>query len=474
MFFAKVSLKRCEVAVARHFIHYKHEESERHITLRKLQLSVLIKCNYYYIAIFIVLASAMFQTLPFGRLHELTRINWFHVTPILLLPVFFPIRKYKLPPKSLLAFFAVLIGASIINIPQMGVSATALSYILDLYICIALMNLPERFDLKKLLSIGQMAAVILMVAMLFKIILYRNYLLTYPNYQEDIFHPTDMPWFFYGGSNIEASWFAIFGALVVTRPKLSSFYMAFSWLVSLIYASRAGLVACAIVTVWMIIHASSKIRFSFCVILILTVGYLSFYKLPLINSTALLSVSDTREPDVENMQLLKGSPLIRTATFYRKDENGNIIEYHLDPRLETIGKDPGSNGRIKMWKLVPEAFFERPWGYGAGNAIAALQKVSPETSFRESNVHNLIFQFLLDSGIVGAGIYLYMMLKFLIHNLKDKIVQCPYAAFVGTYMLLGMIQFQGSDVCVYLILGFYFAARSKKREISLRKQEAFL
>jgi hypothetical protein len=336
------------------------------------------------------------------------------------------------------------------------------------------MNLPERFDLKKLLSIAQMAAVILMVAMLFKIILYRNYLLTYPNYQKDVFHPTDMPWFFYGGSNIEASWFAIFGALVATRSKLSSFYLAFSWLVSLVYASRAGLAACAVITVWMIIHASSKIRFSFCVILILTVGYLSFYKLPLVNSTAFLSVSDTRKINMENMQILEGSPLIRTTTFSKMDENGNIIKSQIAPRLETIGKDPGSNGRIKMWKLVPEAFFEQPWGYGAGNALAALQKLSPGTSFRESNVHNLIFQFLLDGGILGAGIYLYMMLKFSIYNLKDKMVQCPYAAFIGTYMLLGMIQFQGADVCVYLILGFYFAARSKKREISLRKQEAFL
>ena len=111
---------------------------------------------------------------------------------------------------------------------------------------------------------------------------------------------------------------------------------------------------------------------------------------------------------------------------------------------------------------MPQAFLDRPQGYGAGNAVKAIERFSGGIDFAEDNIHNLVLQFLLDGGALGAIVFVAISAVFGIVQLRDHLAKDPRAAFLAFFIILGMIQFQGPEICMFLVLALYLA---RKREM---------
>jgi len=139
----------------------------------------------------------------------------------------------------------------------------------------------------------------------------------------------------------------------------------------------------------------------------------------------------------------------------------NILNNIIN-RIINVGKDGGSQGRIRMWKYVIEAFANRPFGYGAGNAIKGIRNVAG-LWYDEDNVHNLFFQMLLDFGFIGGISYIYIVIEFIKNNIK-KILDNPFIMFILTYIIIGCIQFKGAELITFFMIGAYLAINSKKRK----------
>ena len=109
-----------------------------------------------------------------------------------------------------------------------------------------------------------------------------------------------------------------------------------------------------------------------------------------------------------------------------------------------------------------EAFEKRPFGYGAGNAIKGISGVSG-LWYDEDNVHNLLFQMILDFGFVGGIIYIYIIIDFIKNNIK-KILHNPFAMFIFTYIILGCIQFKGAELITFFLIGAFLTISNKERK----------
>lgn len=398
---------------------------------------------YYKAAIWLFMFAAVFQNICLIQLPNGLNIYPFHLTAILFLPVFFPVRRYKLPPWPLLLLLGILIITTLLNASDVGITSTILSYGLGAYYCTAFLNLPTKTenDEREYIQLLQSVLLILAAALVVKMLVFRPEILTFS--QSGRFHPA-IYCFFHGGCNLEASWTALFGVFFWKKPRTAAVYMAVAWVISILYASRAGVIACTMVTLWLLIHCRNKaysigrIVISLTLTVAVSIGFLFVYwKLPI----AGLALDEEMSTSAESI------------------EEPNWME---NMRLDTVGSDPGSRGRLMMWKLVPQAFLDRPQGYGAGNAVKAIERVSGGIDFAEDNIHNLVLQFLLDGGALGAIVFVAISAVFGIVQLRDHLAKDPRAAFLAFFIILGMIQFQGPEICMFLVLALYLA---RKREM---------
>jgi O-antigen ligase len=131
-----------------------------------------------------------------------------------------------------------------------------------------------------------------------------------------------------------------------------------------------------------------------------------------------------------------------------------MLNPYLIERFLQIGNESGSLGRLKMWQYIYDAFATSPFfGYGAGNAIVAIENVS-NYDFWEDNVHNYYAQTLLDFGIVGFLIFLSVMCFVFIKELKRR-----FSNFLGGYILIfgiaSLVQFRGAEAIFWFVFGLY-------------------
>ena len=79
-------------------------------------------------------------------------------------------------------------------------------------------------------------------------------------------------------------------------------------------------------------------------------------------------------------------------------------------------------------------------------------------SFNESNLHFLVAQMFLDTGIIGGIAYLYLWIKFLITEFKYKF-NLRISLLLLIYFILSFIQFSGGETFFFCILGIYLNQR---------------
>ena len=254
-------------------------------------------------------------------------------------------------------------------------------------------------------------------------------------------HP-DVPSLAGGGLNIEATWLA-----------LSSFFMIGTVLfvpvtllaaaTSALYASRVGVVVAVMAIGAAVVYAWNRSRLN--------------------AQSAGSSVNSTRVYLRHAVVLLLASVtlalvavLVRTAKQYGEAT-------YVAERFSTIGDEPGSLGRLVLWRGGLRVFEENPLGVGAGNAVPVLRRVLG-VDVPEDNLHNIYLQHAVENGIPGL-----VALVLLAATIARRVVRSRFSdhllLFCAGYLVAGLIQFTGVDMMFWLAYGLQSGFASQATDV---------
>jgi O-antigen ligase len=124
---------------------------------------------------------------------------------------------------------------------------------------------------------------------------------------------------------------------------------------------------------------------------------------------------------------------------------------YVAQRFATIGNEPGSLGRMTLWRGGLRVFADYPLGVGVGNAVPTLRRVLG-VDVPEDNLHNIYLQHAVETGIPGL-----VALLVLAVSVARRVVATRFRdhllLFVAGYFVAGAIQFTGVDVLLWLVYG---------------------
>ncbi len=347
-------------------------------------------------------------------------LKFYHIFSLLFLPALFGIcgSFLTIPPKIVCLYFLWVFLISAFMIPIYGFGGL-FPYIWGAFITVTICSIGKKIELNSIISVFQKVAIIFLIMVCIKNFINKEAFIIFfinPNV-----HP-DIPTFSQGGVNLEATWIALFGFFF--KSKKGYIYLFISLLLSVLYTSRVGIILNFLYFCWLTYHI--------------------YLKNGILNIKTILAVSFI--VSILGIFFLF-SPLASTI-LNRIAESGDAEE-------------AGSRGRIAMWINFPEAFTNNVIGYGAGNAMLAIESVSGY-SFVEPNIHNTYMQNALDFGIFGLLIYIIIVLSFLFKERKSKFAN-PFAGALLGYIAASLIQFGGSENLLFILLGFYFVYLSKEK-----------
>ena len=219
-----------------------------------------------------------------------------------------------------------------------------------------------------------------------------------------------------GGPNLDASWLAL-GCFFMRKKPVKIAYWCWAALFSAIYFSRAGLIACGLYLIWALINDSDWRPNRKTIWIYLAFAAAAFVALV---ATGLFGVLLNRFTGASN--------------------HGDVLA-----------------GRGAMWSRAGEMFRDHPFGYGCGNAMRVMKQFYGFTSY-EDNMHNILLQFLIDEGLLGALWFLGLVVAFLIKEGRQRF-RHPLAGYFLVYLILGLVQYHGGEVQMQFILGVYLCTR---------------
>ncbi|MCL2249472.1 MAG: O-antigen ligase family protein [Oscillospiraceae bacterium] len=377
----------------------------------KIKLSEKNKSGSFIISTFFFFACIVNHTILLNVAGTFVSIQ--HLVAVSLFILAISRKKLILPNKYLLIFIFYAVVLSAIVAPTYGFDAYIIAYFFNLLLIISIMTIGADFSFAYWLTLVRRVAIVVIVLVSINTLLNFSAVVSVFRYGGRAF----MPSLFVGGINLDSSWIAMFSVFFLKRPK-GYFYFALSVIISVLYASRAGMLINVLVFLWVLFSRKRSKRelraiiFIFCVLAILFVAGLS-------------------------------TGLISNAIY----------------RFQMIGYEPGSISRLNKWSFVLVAFLENPFGYGVGNAVSVLPMFG-YTGRIYANIHNIYFQVLLDLGIIGFVFYMAMVVFFFVKEFKNRF-ENPFAALIGVYLVIGLVQFGGISILFAFFLGIYFCTKNK-------------
>ena len=164
-------------------------------------------------------------------------------------------------------------------------------------------------------------------------------------------------------------------------------------------------------------------------------------------------------------------------TIFKKDYKGILVilipllitlNFGLIERFTSETETQGVEDRIQMQQtsitdISSRGFYENLLGYGHGNFGIVRNEIKPISEFSDSvrptGPHNSFIFLLLDYGVVGFLIFLFIFVApfmYFLKNLKLNIIDPDYlfiGAFVGLSLTGDFIQNHSISVLFFLILG---------------------
>ncbi len=376
----------------------------------KDKIIVKPKFNKLELMLFILLLLCCFQNISIININETFSLKLFHCFSLLFLPYLIKKKTISIPSIFITLFIIYMIVISILMIPFYGFNSLLFNYIFSFYILVIICTLGKDIQKEKWMEIIKKVAWIMIISVCIKLFVYYDEILYFLS--NPYGHPA-IPTFFGGGVNLEITWLGLLG-FSFYNDKKAYIYSTLILIISAIYASRIGIIL--------------------VLFLFLFITFQNGFKL--------------NKKQIKRITLA----LIFSIFVFYFVYNSGVLDYVLN-RFSQTGLDPGSTGRLSMWKYVTKAFDKNPIGYGLGNSINAIELISGY-KFKEGNVHNLFFQMLLDGGIIGL-IYYVILLLFLFKDGIKNFLHNPFLAFLIVYFILSVTQFRGGDVIMFYVLGVY-------------------
>lgn len=334
-------------------------------------------------------------------------------------------RAWAVPSFVFMAAIVVLIILSVFSSFKFGFSSKFWNYLFVLPIVLATYNLARALSRDQAEVMIRTSAWCVLSAVGIKL------LANWTAVQTFIANPWNghpaIPSYFGGGLNLEASWLALFGVFF-KRGVSGALYLALTVGLSLVYASRAGLLISVLAALYVYVVEPRDRR------LMSRVGVI--------------------------VLLAAGGVWVMQA-----------MQLPILARLGSIGDDRGSQGRLDMWQYIAGAFMDAPLiGAGAGNAVKHIEMWSSMT-IGDENVHNYPAQVLLDFGAVGGLVVAGLVASVFRRALKLGF-KCSFSAFILVYCVASLVQFSGGDAILAYIIGVYlWSPRWRSTNDGLRPQE---
>jgi O-antigen ligase len=232
-----------------------------------------------------------------------------------------------------------------------------------------------------------------------------------------------------GGLNLEATWLALSSVFLIGTAWFVPFVLMAA-ATSALYASRAGLViaglaACAAIAyAWGGRHAGRV-------------------------DTSPRAIVRRRWSRLFAVAVGAAAVVVTAGAMAAAREYGDTT--YVAQRFATIGNEPGSLGRMTLWRGGLRVFADYPLGVGVGNAVPTLRRVLG-VDVPEDNLHNIYLQHAVETGVPGLVALLVLAVsvarRVLATRFRDHLL-----LFVAGYFVAGAIQFTGVDVLLWLVYG---------------------
>lgn len=313
----------------------------------------------------------------------------------------------RLPNIYIFFFYGMLVISTILGASVFGVNSLVMNYLYGFYLLTTILTIGKDINYSEWISIFRKSAIVVIGLIIINDYLQKDAIIQFLNYPFG--HPS-IDYLFGGGANLEATWISLF-LFTFNDSKLFLPYLVFCLGISAIYASRVGVMVIAIFVVIKIFSRKGNV-----------------------NPLKMFSI------------FLLGIGII-VYMFYI-----GIFDYIIS-RFVAVGYDPGSLGRLAMWKFAGQAIIDNPFGVGIGNALNYLRETTG-IQFYENNMHNLYMQMFVELGWIGGLYYAIVITVFAIRNRKNAIKNI-FIGMLYTYILMSMLQFRGGEPIIFFILGVY-------------------
>ncbi len=134
-------------------------------------------------------------------------------------------------------------------------------------------------------------------------------------------------------------------------------------------------------------------------------------------------------------------------------------------RLGSVGNasDVAISERFQVWGITMQAFLERPLtGHGIG--LGGIWPRLAESGFAAPHAHNTFLEFLVEGGILGLVLLLFLLWKLfregfelIIHNPRIRMYGAAVIAFCGGFCVSGMVDY---PLFAPKLIGMFFVVLS--------------
>jgi len=335
--------------------------------------------------------------------------------------------KIARPRVELLVYFSVTITSTLLTYLIYEPRVAGIKLLIALYAALVATSLGHITNRHVVLRACRLAGVAFAIAVTIKNATHVPEFIAY--LVRPVGHP-EVPSLAGGGLNIEATWLGLAAFFMIGTV----FFIPMTVLAaatSALYASRAGVVVAVLAIGAAVAYAWNRSRLN--------------------ARSAGSSVSSTRVYLRHTAVLLLAgmtlgivTALVRTAKQYGEAT-------YVAQRFSTIGDEPGSLGRLVLWRGGLRVFEENPLGVGAGNAVPTLRRVLG-VDVPEDNLHNIYLQHAVENGIPGLA-----ALLLLTATIARRVVRSRFSdqllLFCAAYLVAGLIQFTGVDVMFWVAYG---------------------
>jgi O-antigen ligase len=347
--------------------------------------------------------------------------------------------KIARPRAEMLLYFGVTIASTLLAYLIYEPRVAGIKLLIELYAALVATTLGYLSDRGTVLRAWRVAGVAFVIVVTVKNV---THVPAFIAYLTRPFNHPDVPSLAGGGLNLEATWLA-----------LTSFFMIGTVLfvpvtllaaaTSALYASRVGVVIAAMALCGALAHGWGMGRIKAPV-------HRPSTKKAYIYARRIVAV------------VFVGTSIGVVAAVVRAARQYGDATY-VAQRFGTIGEDPGSVGRLVLWRGGLRVFEENPLGVGAGNAVPTLRRVLG-VDVPEDNLHNIYLQHAVESGIPGLAALLVLAAM-----IARRVVRSRYRdqllLFVAAYLVAGLIQFSGVDVIFWLAYGLQSGLASQGTDV---------